>query len=601
MKCYNCGHDLPEPRDGLVIKFCPHCGAKAIDFAAEAAAAEKAAEAVEEKLEELVEETAAPVAEAAEEAAAEVTEAAAEVVEEAAEVAEAAEETVAEAADAAEETVAEATEAAEETVAEATVAAAEVTEAAAEAVEEAAAPVVEATQTVADAVEAAPEAQAPAKKKSKAPLIILLLIVILGVAGYFVYQNLPSTKIGKFKKQAAELHASGAYEQEIETLKQAEALAPDDLGLVQTEADAMLAKAKTLLDENKLDDSFTWFKDTVARVEALSEADRSKFYESISSSIKGVADMELAANKYEGAEAILKQRAEIIPAVTGIAAQTEEDLLAVYTKWTEDVLAGGAKEDFVTQEGVIDRILGENILKSKTAELNALKDKLFQAEMAADLKVIGTTMLAQINSDMLSLASLEVGTSFASAMGKYYYIPIWEKEDPANRVPVIGDIDGNNKIGVYYDKDANAVRIYIGQYDGTKRSGKGSWVVFQGTTLSNYRCYVATGTWADDKPNGEFSIYDSTHYISDNSKSKTEKITVNIKNGLYDGEAVNEFTSNSETTVYRPSYKDGHPIIIEDREQGGTVYHIIAYSEDKTTFLHNVNGADALYYIIGFN
>ena len=600
MKCYNCGHDLPEPREGLVIKFCPHCGAKAIDFAAEAAAAEKAAEAVEEKLEELVEETAAPAVEAAEE----VVEAAEETV---AEVAEAAEETVTEVAEAAEETVAEAVEevaAAVEAAPEVVEAAADAVEAAPEVVEEAAAPAAEATAAAAStaaAVGVPPETQAPAKKKSKAPLIVALIIVVLAVAGYFVYQNLPSTKIGKFKKQAAELHASGAYEQEIEVLKQAEALAPDDMSLVQTEAEAMLAKAKALLDENKLDDTFTWYKDIVARVEALPEADRSKFYESISSSIKGIADAELAAKKYEAAEVLLKQRAEIIPAVTGIAAQTEEDLLAVYTKWTEDVLAGGTKEDFVTQEGVIDRILGENILKSKTAELNALKDKLFQAEMAADLKVIGSTMLAQINSDMLSLASLEVGTSFASAYGKYHYIPIWEKEDPASRVPVIGDIDGTNKIGVYYDKDANAVRIYIGQYDGTKRSGKGSWVVFQGSTLTDYRCYVATGTWADDKPNGEFSIYDSTHYISDNSKSKTEKITVNIKNGLYDGEAVNEFTSNSETTVYRPSYKDGHPIIIEDREQGGTVYHIIAYSEDKTTFLHNVNGADALYYIIGFN
>ena len=591
MKCYNCGHDLPEPREGLVIKFCPHCGAKAIDFAAETAAAEKAAETVEEKLEELVEETAAPVAEAAEEAAAEVTEAAAEVTEAAAEVVEAAEEAAAPVVEAA-QTVADAVEAAPETAA---AAAEEVAAPAAEAVKET---VAEVAAPAAAAV--APEAQAPAKKKSKAPLIILLLIVILGVAGYFVYQNLPSTKVGKFKKQAAELHASGAYEQEIEVLKQAEALAPDDLGLVQTEADAMLAKAKALLDENKLDDSFTWFKDIVSRVEALPEADRSKYYESISSSIKGVADMELAANKYEGAEAILRQRAEILPAASGIADQTEEDLLAVYTKWTEDVLAKGTRDDIIGQESVIDRILDENILKSKTAELNALKDKLFQAEMAADLKDIGTAMLGQINSDMLSLAALEVWTEFASSTGDYHYIPVWEKEDPENRVPVIGDIDGTNKIGVYYDKDANSVSIYIGQYDGTKRSGKGSWLVFQGSTFSTYRCYVATGTWVDDKPNGEFSIYDSTRYTSDSSSNKIEKTTVNIKNGLYDGEAVDEYTKDSNTTIYRPTFKDGHPVVIEDREQGGTVYHIIAYSEDKTTFLHNVNGADAVYGITGF-
>ena len=569
MKCYNCGHDLPEPREGITIKFCPHCGAKVLDFTAAAAPVAAAVEAVPEAIEAAAE----PVIEAAQEAA-----------QSAADAVEAAEETVAEAV---ETVAAPAAEAAKEAVAE--VAAA--VEAAPEVVEAAAKPV----------VEAAPEAQAPAKKKSKAPLIIALIIVVLAVAGYFVYQNLPSTKIGKFKKQAAELHASGAYEQEIEVLKQAEALAPDDKSLVSSEVDAMLAKSQALLNDNQLDDTFSWFKDIVARAEALPEADRSKYYDSISSSIKGLSDAELGAKKYEAAEAYLKKRAEIIPAAPGIAAQTEEDLLAVYTNWTEDVLANGAKEDFVTQESVIDRILDENILKSKTAELNALKDKLFQAEMAADLNVIGTKILGEINSNMLMLASLEVGTGFASATGKYHYIPIWEKEDPDKRVPVIADIDGTNKIGVYYDKNANAVRVYIGQYDGTKRSGKGSWVVFQGTTLSDYRCYVATGTWVDDKPNGEFSIYDSTHYNSDSSKSKTENTTVNIKNGLYDGEAVNEFTKDSKTTVYRPSYKDGHPIVIEDREQGGTVYHIIAYSEDNSTFLHNVNGADAVIGIVGFN
>ena len=598
MKCYNCGHDLPEPKEGITIKFCPHCGAKAIDFAAEAAAAAKAAEeaveAAPEAVAEVAEEAAETVAEVAEEATAAVEEAAAPVVE------------------AAEEAVAAVEEAAEA-----------VPEAAAEAIEEAAAPVVEAAEeaaeTVAEAAETVtevveeapaaaaaaaaaipPEAQAPAKKKSKAPLIVIIIVLILAAAGYFVYQNLPSTKVSKFKKQAAELHEAGSYEQEIEVLKQAEALAADDMSLVKSEATAMAAKAQALLKDNKQEDAFSWFKDIVARVEALPEADRAEYYNQISASMKQLSDDALNSKLYEDAENYLKKRADIIPAVSGIGAQTENDLLAVYTKWTEDVLASGTKDDFVAQEGVIDRILGENVLKSKTAELKELKNKLFQGEMEADLKEAGARMLAEIKSEMFGVASLEVSSTFGLASGSCHYIPIWEKEDPDKRVPVIADIDGTNKIGVYYDKEINAVRIYIGEYDGTKRSGKGTWLLFQGTTLSDYRCYAATGTWANDKPNGEFSIYDATTYASDTSKSKIERITVNVKDGVYDGEAVNDFTRDSKTVTYRPSYKDGHPVVLEDREQGGTVYHLIAFSEDKTTFLHNVNGADAIVGIPGF-
>ena len=59
-----------------------------------------------------------------------------------------------------------------------------------------------AAAAAAGAIGVPPEVQAPAKKKTKLPLIIALIVVVLGVAGYFIYQNLPSTRVSKFKKQA---------------------------------------------------------------------------------------------------------------------------------------------------------------------------------------------------------------------------------------------------------------------------------------------------------------------------------------------------------------------------------------------------------------
>ena len=636
MKCYNCGHDLPEPKEGITIKFCPTCGARvlAAEVAAEATAAVEAAAQTAETAVEAAQKTAAEAVEAATEAAEEtaaeaveaVQETAAEVAAEATAAVETAQETAAdvaaEATEAVQETAAEAVEAAQETAAEVAAEAtaavetsAQTAETAVEAAQETAAETVEAAQetaaeTAAEATTAAaaasaigvpPEVQPAAKKKSKLPLIIALIVVVLGVAGYFIYQNLPSTRVAKFKKQAAELHAAASYEQEIEVLRQAEELAKDDLDLVRSETDAMLAKAKALLDENKQQDAFKWFKDLVSRAEALPEAERGRYYDSISTSIKGLADMALTAKQYETAEALLKQRSEIIPAVTGIAAQTEADLLAVYTKWTEDALNSGDKEKYAAQEAVIDRVLNENLLKGKTAELKTLKERLSMAGMLADLKEIGAGLKKYIDDGKLSLASSQMYLSVVSSLGKGNYISKWIAEDPTHRSPVIADIDGTNKIGLYYDKPNNRLYTYIGQYDANnKRSGNGSWITYMGSALNTQTSYVATGTWSDDKPNGSFTIYDELKNAQDSSQNRTKNITVNTKNGLFEGEAVTEYIKGDSKVIYRPTYTDGHPKVIEDHEQGGTVYHIIAFSEDKKTFMHNTKGAESIEGIYGF-
>lgn len=590
MKCTNCGHDLPDPKEGISIKFCPFCGARVLEaaaaaapaaevikeeIAAEAAEAEKAADTVVEQFEELVEE-----------ASAEATEAAAETVAEAAEAAEAAQETAEETiAEAIGESAAEATEAAAETAAEAT-----------EAVQETAA-----EATAASAIGVPPEVQPTAKKKSKAPLIIAIIVVILGVAGYFVYQNLPSTKVAKFKKQAAELHTAGSYEAELDALKQAAELAPDDRSIITSQADAMLAQARKLLEDGKEQDAFTWYGMTAEKASGLSEDYGSRFYDSVKADIGKLSSDALSEGRYVDAEAYLNKRKEILSSVPGIEELTEADILDVYTKWTEDVLAGGIREDFDAQSDIIDLLIKDNKLPGKTAELNALKDKLFEAGMQADLKSIGASIKQWIDSDKPELATSQMYLALISSISKGNYIAKWVAEDPDHRSPVIGDIDGTNKIGLYYDKANNRLYTYIGQYDANnKRSGQGSWITYLGSALTTQTSYVAKGAWSDDKPNGNFSIYESVKSTSDSSQDRIKNTTVNVKNGLYEGESTVAYTRNENTIIYKPTYTDGHPKVIEDHEQGGTVYHIIAFSEDKKTFMHNAKGAEAIEGIYGF-
>ncbi len=603
MKCTNCGHDLPDPKEGISIKFCPFCGARVLEaaaatapaaevikeeIAAEAAEAEKAADTVVEQFEELVEE-----------ASAEATEAAAETVAEAAEAAEAAqetaEETIAEAAEAVEavrEAAEEASDQAAETVAEAAETVAETAEAIGESAAEA---------TAASAIGVPPEVQPTAKKKSKAPLIIAIIVVILGVAGYFVYQNLPSTKVAKFKKQAAELHTAGSYEAELDALKQAAELAPDDRSIITSQADAMLAQARKLLEDGKEQDAFTWYGMTAEKASGLSEDYGSRFYDSVKADIGKLSSDALSEGRYVDAEAYLNKRKEILSSVPGIEELTEADILDVYTKWTEDVLAGGIREDFDAQSDIIDLLIKDNKLPGKTAELNALKDKLFEAGMQADLKSIGASIKQWIDSDKPELATSQMYLALISSISKGNYIAKWVAEDPDHRSPVIGDIDGTNKIGLYYDKANNRLYTYIGQYDANnKRSGQGSWITYLGSALTTQTSYVAKGAWSDDKPNGNFSIYESVKSTSDSSQDRIKNTTVNVKNGLYEGESTVAYTRNENTIIYKPTYTDGHPKVIEDHEQGGTVYHIIAFSEDKKTFMHNAKGAEAIEGIYGF-
>ena len=625
MKCTNCGHDLPDPKEGISIKFCPFCGARVLEaaaaaapaaevikeeIAAEAAEAEKAADTVVEQFEELVEEASAEATEAAAETVAEAAEAAEaaqetaeETIAEAAEAVEAVREAAEEAADQAAETVAEAAETAEaigESAAEATEAAAETAAEATEAVQETAAEAT-AAAAAASAIGVPPEVQPTAKKKSKAPLIIAIIVVILGVAGYFVYQNLPSTKVAKFKKQASELHTAGSYEAELDALKQAAELAPDDRSIITSQADAMLAQARKLLEDGKEQDAFTWYGMTAEKASGLSEDYGSRFYDSVKADIGKLSSDALSEGRYVDAEAYLNKRKEILSSVPGIEELTEADILNVYTKWTEDVLAGGIREDFDAQSDIIDLLIKDNKLPGKTAELNALKDKLFEAGMQADLKSIGASIKQWIDSDKPELATSQMYLALISSISKGNYIAKWVAEDPDHRSPVIGDIDGTNKIGLYYDKANNRLYTYIGQYDANnKRSGQGSWITYLGSALTTQTSYVAKGAWSDDKPNGDFSIYESVKSTSDSSQDRIKNTTVNVKNGLYEGESTVAYTRNENTIIYKPTYTDGHPKVIEDHEQGGTVYHIIAFSEDKKTFMHNAKGAEAIEGIYGF-
>ena len=163
-------------------------------------------------------------------------------------------------------------------------------------------------------------------------------------------------------------------------------------------------------------------------------------------------------------------------------------------------------------------------------------------------------------------------------------------------MPIITDIEGTDeKMGIYHAD--GRYYVYLGQYSGTARSGNGAWFTFMGSTSTTYKYYFSKGTWANDKPNGTFSIYDYTKNKTANTES-TVTVEVNVTDGLYNGEAAVQF--DPKGPVYHPTYENGKGKVIDELSQDGKVYKILAYNDEKTMFMHNDNVENETLGILSF-
>ncbi|MBQ6671480.1 MAG: zinc ribbon domain-containing protein [Firmicutes bacterium] len=590
MFCTNCGRKL---RDDM--KFCPDCGTKvenfelfpdkeaapaveaaeeaiaAVESAEEAAepvgeaaaaipaAAEEIAEAEEESaeaVEPLVEATEEAVVETVEEASEEVVEAVEdaavipEAVEEVPEAEEAAAEEAVEAVEEAVEPVVEAAEAAEESVVETVE---ETAGPAAEAVEEVPEPEVDAAEEV---TPVATEAEAqPPKKKSKAPLIIVLALVVLAVAGYFIYQNLDSTKYGKLKKQI-----DAAMEQKDYTA------------------------AQPLIEE-----AFRYERDT----EALQEYYRLCKLDPVLSMYDTVEPKEFIAAANEHIKEFPKSEEDLLPLIQdeylkeAAAVLSGKDLGKIkdLRSWLAEAYETGKfpllKDEIRQADEAIEHIQLEIMLILFSTELQSTLTPA-DGSNPADTGYIATFDL--IRKELLSGSGKYRNMIMTEDKMKYYY-------------PLILDPNEKGNSWAFYYTD-NRYFLYMGGFKDGKREGTGAWICADNQlTSATWREYICVGNWSNDLPNGTFTEYRRTKYT--NSDAIEVMISqANVKNGLYEGDVTMTLGSSKEL---KGTFKDGHPNVIQTFEnENGEKRDVIFLSEDGIQYISIPSGTVQTRGIYGF-
>ena len=586
MFCTNCGRKL---RDDM--KFCPDCGTKvenfdlfpdkeaepAVEAAEEAIAAVESAEeaaepvgdaaaaipaAVEEAV-EAIEEAVEPVAEIAEEVTEAVEEAAEPVVEAVEEVPEAAEAAAEEAVEAVEEAVEPVVEAAEATE-----------EAVVETVEEASEEVVEAVEDAAvipEAVEEVPEPEAdaaeevtpvateaeaqPPKKKSKAPLIIVLALVVLAVAGYFIYQNLDSTKYGKLKKQI-----DAAMEQKDYTA------------------------AQPLIEE-----AFRYERDT----EALQEYYRLCKLDPVLSMFDTAEPKEFIAAANEHIKEFPKSEEDLLPLIQdeylkeAAAVLSGKDLGKIkdLRSWLAEAYETGKfpllKDEIRQADEAIEHIQLEIMLILFSTELQSTLTPA-DGSNPADTGYIATFDL--IRKELLSGSGKYRNMIMSEDKMKYYY-------------PLILDPNEKGNSWAFYYTD-NRYFLYMGGFKDGKREGTGAWICADNQlTSATWREYLCVGNWSNDLPNGTFTEYRRTKYTSSDA-IEVMISQANVKNGLYDGDVTMTLGSSKEL---KGTFKDGHPNIIQTFEsENGEKRDITFISDDGIQYISIPSGTVQTRGIYGF-
>ncbi len=606
MFCPNCGKELPQ--SAVPLKFCPHCGTSLERYfgpVSAAAEAKEAAEAVKAEMKEAAAETKAEIQETVAETKAEVKETVAEtkaqVTAAGGEVKATAQETAAVFADTAEkqaetleESVSESAEAVKESIQETAAAKAEEpAKVLQENSSEAAPKDEEAPRAVpqSEPTPAEPAAPAEPKKKSKLPVILAAVLVLAAIAGYFIYQNLPSTKIGKLINSAESHLMQDEYQAAIDELEAARQLQPDNADIIEAQADAYSAYARYFVESGDDMGGMDVYKQAVSIIEQLPAEKKDEKLNSLSEEISGIADYYKREGQYNNALDILQKKLEIFP---GMVAGINREELEVYSEWTRGILDSGEAETIkLFKKDVLDHVME----RPEMAALQPLYDEaaaiVENEKLMASLSEMGAALHADTSKNKRSLTVETFYMDCLNSFGIYNPIGKWCVKN-TDKLPLIADIEGtDDRIGMYVMD--GTIYCYIGEYEGNERSGTGVWFTYQGTPLSSYQKYYAYGTWQNDKPNGRFSIWNCDKTASA-EKETSAMITVDVKDGLYNGQAEEVFT---DIDTFRPRYTNGIAEIIGSYDDNGTTKYTISLG-DNTAYYITTTNKEKVYGIQGY-
>jgi len=482
------------------------------------------------------------------------------------------------------------------------------------------------------AAEPAVASDAP-KKKSKLPVIIAAVLVVAAVAGFLIYNSLPSTKIAKHTKAAYAAYTSADYETALTEIEEIKALDESNYDAFAMQYDVYLERALKSAEAGNITDAVNDLKALSALLKAREETDEQYNFEELEKSVNSEINKLFGAGKDENAVKLLRAKKDFIQGYMGV----ENDVVAF--EHIDSVLEAEAdsirNEDF---KAAVDRLKATKELlpeftekmdseisdvyyawanfaaatydKEQLEELYGILQEESESYNVEEAKyIVGDTIdsieerdlmvaFAEDITEYLDNDDLEGATLFMSdelygIMGDYYKL---HARSSAKAPLIVSAGNRGLKVGLYNELFASY--IYYGEYDENQmRSGHGVWLSTTKSIALDRIDKYAVGEWKDDAPNGSQSMTEKmTKYGEDTATYLT--YNGNVVDGRFDGEI--EMLYNNNGYSYYGEAENGKIKILATTDPNGNKNNVIAFTKDRSRWLHNNSAETLVYGLPGF-
>lgn len=277
------------------------------------------------------------------------------------------------------------------------------------------------------------------KKKSKLPLIIGLLVLAL-VAGFLIYQSLPSVKYDKAMNKGEVAYDNKDYNEAIEQFQNALSFKPGD---------------------------------------SVAQTDLFYSYDNLGMEAYSNDDYETAIRYYDEARIYCPDYDK----------ECVDYISLIYSDWCLNTADSGAIDE-------AERIYNEAIsagysMESTREELDVI---IATAELMKQGQEVAQNLASEIDSGSLPFIFLEYNANGKGFANSFY--------EAGGEFPVVFDVEGceYSKLGFYVVD--GGIAFYYGDYSGLDRNGEGKWYYYSSSGIGSYIEYEMTGTWENDVPQG---------------------------------------------------------------------------------------------------
>ena len=369
-----------------------------------------------------------------------------------------------------------------------------------------------------------PAQKSSGKKKGRGIIAALLALVLLAGA-FFVYWNLPSTKFGRYVKQAAAAAEIENYEEAADLYHKALDIDPDS-----TEVS-----------------------------DALSEIYNAVQYRAVEAVYEG---------RYEDAISDARLMTVIDP---GFTENNEYAMYDIYSTWVEEEAEAGNTATVETLLARADADLTPEYAEEVRTMAAEIKERLAVEDTlkASAVKITGFNS----NSDYRSV----FGELMTNLDNIRRYIEL------GGEMPFVVKDTEDTGVMFFYNGSRDAAQVYIGGIlgDEDEYGYADTYYVSGVNTYSRSYEYFSAEEWSDGKPNGKFREINFHNEPDVPTDSNSDTVTGTLHDGKYEGEIVNRRSGYD----YHMKFEYGTVIVLDTTDPNGDKGNVVGYTEDKNHWI----------------